>query len=68
MITLIKSIVYVIQFGSAIPEQHPCAMNISDLNLEQKIEISIGCSEINGKYAYAKSKLNAIVNFPNRKM
>jgi len=39
---------------------HPCKRDWSMLQLEQKIELSIGCSTVNGKYVYGKRKLVGI--------
>lgn len=64
---LILSVIYVLTYGSNIPEVHPCAMDISHLSLEQKIEISIGCSRVNGEYVYSRGKLTAIANFSKEK-
>lgn len=39
---------------------HPCKKDWSMLQLEQKIELSIGCSTVNGEYVYSFEKLERI--------
>jgi hypothetical protein len=64
MISLLESMFYVISvINSTTIVPHPCTTDISHLNLNQKIEFSIGCSRINGKYAYKRGRLNAIAKF-----
>lgn len=39
---------------------HPCKRDWSMLQLEQKIELTIGCSRVNGEYVYGFEKLEKI--------
>lgn len=42
------------------PYTHVCNRDFTNLSLETKLELSIGCSEVNGGFAYSNSKLNRI--------
>lgn len=37
-----------------------CYRNIDNLTLDQKIEISMGCSLINGSFAYSEARLQRV--------
>ena len=43
------------------PYQDPCKKDLTHLNLSAKIEMSIGCSEVQGMKAYNDRRLDEII-------
>ena len=48
--------------GVKYPPGSVCYENWDNLNLNQKIELSIGCSQVNGRRVYFGNKLKRIYN------
>ena len=44
------------------PQIHTCKLDHSMLNLKARVELGIGCSKVNGRYAYRNGKLKRIYN------
>ena len=64
MLALIKSIIYIATF-TGNPVQEPtniCAMDLTHLNHSTQIEISIGCSKVNGRRVYSNRILEDLYN------
>lgn len=62
MLALIKSIVYLTTFTGAVAQTptNICAYDLSHLKYDTRVEISIGCSKVNGRRYYSKRRLEGL--------
>jgi len=63
--SLLSAILYVMTYAPSIENYTPvCDRDITNLSLDTKIEIAIGCSTVNKRRAYSESTLLAIYETP----
>jgi len=63
VLSLLRSFIYVVSYNTNAvtpPNIDYCELNIDRLNLTSQIEMSIGCSTIDGKRVYNDAKLRNI--------
>lgn len=60
MIAILKSLIYIATLNSPVSHITICNMDLSHLNYKKQIEISIGCSEVDGRRYYSEGTLEEL--------